>query len=1059
MVDNQTLEAYYAEVKAVILSRQHPVTGLLPASTDVNEHGDYRDAWVRDNVYSILAVWTLAMAYRKEDVHADKVFELEHSVVKLMRGLLSAMMRQSSKVETFKDSLDPLLALHAKYDTATGNVVVADDAWGHLQLDATSLYLLMLAQMTASGLSIIYTLDEVNFIQNLVFYISQAYRTPDYGIWERGDKTNHGEAELNASSVALAKAALEALAGFNLFGIDGSQSSVIHVLPDDIARARITLEALLPRESASKEVDAALLSAISFPAFAVDNSELRQRTREKIIEKLSGKYGLKRFLRDGHQTALEDPHRLHYEAEELQQFEHIESEWPLFFCYLAIDALFRHDFEQSQHYLAALDKVAVQSDGFALLPELYFVPHEAIGAEKKDPGSQPRQPNANLPLVWAQSLWLMARLIAHKHVLLSDLDPLLRYRQQRQPEPVLQIALLVEDKGLQDRLFAKGYRAETLTEIEPIKLRRSALLTEAYTQIGRNDKLALSGRPNWRMLSLSTSRIYRLGGQEVIFAPSFLDSQTFYLSLDTDFLLERFASELAYVRRNWALAGRPTVTFLITHTLFERGQEALLKLLDQLFSGNLGETVVKVAPIRFLLQRAAKERVDFLHSFSLEQQRVVEGKDLQHLTFDLAGMQELSEDEERTLEQMNDESLILQRLQGSENLYEQVALLEWLVKRKGLEWHPGFAPRIQDLLEEVYTHATELRLWAVIRRASGLLQKVDVAVTESLTDILVSQKAIVIGKAYNERSLIRRPIPQTELLRKMHEFCRDDIRDFVLTQEVLIYLSLLMKAEPTLFKGFLTIRLGHLILLLVTDLAQERGITQDAAYGELMEIAPSEIQGRLKQVLANYGSATKKLEQQEAIQLKSQADTLIWPGEVGDAEMPAIGWWRWRQREGVLNRVPRDFYPKVLQLMRHCDGLVIGDKLDRRNRLQSHVLLSEMTPGEKNFALTIDHLLNKIQSPDYRQLSIEALMALYRISESNPALQIDGYLVLDVLIGHAVRYSWTSRFPDLVDQYDQDKAAAWAAFYGLSPEATSDFMVKAFRYLLEYGEAEATLVS
>jgi phosphorylase kinase alpha/beta subunit len=61
-------------------------------------------------------------------------------------------------------------------------VVVGDEQWGHLQVDATSLFLLMLAQMTASGLHIIYTTDEVNFIQNLVYYIGRAYRTPDYGI-------------------------------------------------------------------------------------------------------------------------------------------------------------------------------------------------------------------------------------------------------------------------------------------------------------------------------------------------------------------------------------------------------------------------------------------------------------------------------------------------------------------------------------------------------------------------------------------------------------------------------------------------------------------------------------------------------------------------------------------------------------------------------------------------------------------------------------------------------------------------------------------------------------
>jgi phosphorylase kinase alpha/beta subunit len=267
------LDHYYQQVKAVILARQHPASGLLPASTAVTTHGDYTDAWVRDNVYSILAVWGLALAYRKEDESRGRTYELEQSVVKLMRGLLFAMMQQAEKVERFKDHQAPLDALHAKYDTATGSAVVGDDEWGHLQIDATSVFLLMLAQMTASGLQIIFTLDEVSFIQNLVYYIGRAYRTPDYGIWERGNKLNHGKPELNASSVGMAKAALEAMDGLNLFGIRGGQSSVVHVQPDEISRARITLESLLPRESGSKEVDAAVLSVISYPAFAIEKAD------------------------------------------------------------------------------------------------------------------------------------------------------------------------------------------------------------------------------------------------------------------------------------------------------------------------------------------------------------------------------------------------------------------------------------------------------------------------------------------------------------------------------------------------------------------------------------------------------------------------------------------------------------------------------------------------------------------------------------------------------------------------------------------------------------------
>ena len=51
----------------------------------------------------------------------------------------------------FKQTQSPLDALHAKYSSTTSQIVVRDNEWGHLQIDATSLFLLVLAQMTASG--------------------------------------------------------------------------------------------------------------------------------------------------------------------------------------------------------------------------------------------------------------------------------------------------------------------------------------------------------------------------------------------------------------------------------------------------------------------------------------------------------------------------------------------------------------------------------------------------------------------------------------------------------------------------------------------------------------------------------------------------------------------------------------------------------------------------------------------------------------------------------------------------------------------------------------------
>uniref|UniRef100_A0A7N4NVN8 Phosphorylase b kinase regulatory subunit n=1 Tax=Sarcophilus harrisii TaxID=9305 RepID=A0A7N4NVN8_SARHA len=142
------LDGYARLVQQTILCHQNPVTGLLPASCD------QKDAWVRDNVYSILAVWGLGLAYRKNadrDEDKAKAYELEQSVVKLMRGLLQCMIRQVDKVESFKYSQSTKDSLHAKYNTNTCATVVGDDQWGHLQLDATSVFLLFLAQMTASG--------------------------------------------------------------------------------------------------------------------------------------------------------------------------------------------------------------------------------------------------------------------------------------------------------------------------------------------------------------------------------------------------------------------------------------------------------------------------------------------------------------------------------------------------------------------------------------------------------------------------------------------------------------------------------------------------------------------------------------------------------------------------------------------------------------------------------------------------------------------------------------------------------------------------------------------
>ncbi|MEM9214535.1 MAG: glycoside hydrolase family 15 protein [Cyanobacteria bacterium P01_F01_bin.150] len=1075
--DTETiLDAYYQEVRHLILSRQTPIVGLLPASTAITVHGDYTDAWVRDNVYSILAVWGLALAYRKVDEgNRGRAYELEHSVIKLMRGLLVAMMRQASKVEQFKETQAPLDALHAKYHSQTGEPVVGDAEWGHLQLDATSLFLLMLAQMTTSGLAIIQTLDEVDFVQNLVYYIGRTYRTPDYGIWERGNKTNHGKPELNASSVGMAKAALEAMSGLNLFGMRGGPASVIYVLPDEIARARITLESLLPRESGSKEVDGALLSIIGFPAFAVDDPTVAEKTREKIITKLQGRYGCKRFLRDGHQTVIEDISRLHYEPGELQQFEHIECEWPLFFTYLLLDAIFRGDRAAAQSYRTRLDHLLVKDGEFGLLPELYYVPKQCIDAEREDPSSQARLPNENVPLVWAQSLYLLGRMLQDELISIGDIDPLGQHQRLGQRRrPIVQVALLAENEDLQAELACYGIATQTPQQLESVQIRSANKLSALYTKIGENHALKLTGRPERRLRSLTTSRFFQIRGERVVFLPAFLDAQQFYLTLDYHFLVAQIKGELAYIYRHWHSLGRPTVTLLLTQGMFEMGHaekiedSPVLGLMKQLRDGDCEGTPVRLGALHQLVLTAKTERIALADDVQLASEAMPQASRRRiYLHCDRSRSVPLSQHQEFFLERETDEMQLIRILRQSTNLYEHIEVLENLVRLKGLSFDtklngPHSMVTLRTLLNEVYEQAAQWELWAIIRRAAGVLEKVDIALSDAVTDIVIRQKQISVGKSYSQASLITEPTSHEVVMEKIKEFCGEDVRDRPLTQELLIYLSVLIKTNPALFDGLLTLRVGYLILLITSAIAEEQELSQDEAYETLMRLSPFDVKSRLLQVLEGYGGFNQTLFKRESLHLRNQGDQPVgiqWqilPESIAaktDEELEPVGgsWRKQRQRDGALNMVPKDFYPNVWQLLHHCKGVVIGDKLERRNRLDSQLMLSDTTPEEKDFALRVEHLLNKIQAPEYRQLTVEALAEVAALVKQNPDLHLDDNIVFDVLVGHAVRLSWLDRHTGHDHRYHEEKANAWQAFYEMSPRTCAQYTAKALQFLTDLG--------
>uniref|UniRef100_A0A674AZQ6 Phosphorylase b kinase regulatory subunit n=1 Tax=Salmo trutta TaxID=8032 RepID=A0A674AZQ6_SALTR len=885
------LDGFARLVHETILCHQNPVTGLLPCSAQLP------DAWVRDNVYSILAVWGLGMAYRKNadrDEDKAKAYELEQSVVKLMQGLLQCMMRQVAKVEKFKHTQSPKDCLHAKYHTPTCATVVGDDQWGHLQVDATSLYLLVLAQMTASGLRIISTLHEVAFIQNLVFYIEAAYKVADYGMWERGDKTNQGIPELNTSSVGMAKAALEAIDELDLFGAHGGPKSVIHVLPDEVEHCQAILCSMLPRASTSKEIDAGLLSIISFPAFAVEDADLVTITKTEIISRLQGRYGCCRFIRDGYRCPREDPSRLHYDPAELKLFENIECEWPVFWTYLILDGIFSGDLVQVQEYRDALEEVLIRGKpGICLMPELYAVPPEKMEEEYGNPHSVDRVAMGQLPHMWGQSLYIVSSLLAEGFLAPGEIDPLnRRFSTNFKPDVVVQVCVLAESKEIQELLKNDEIEVQTISEVQPIRVMPARILSHVYVKLGNCKKLNLSGRPYRHIGVLGTSKFYVIRNRTYTFTPQFLDQHHFYLALDNQMIVEMLRTELSYLSSSWRMTGRPTLTFPITHSMLVDDGESIdpciLSTLRKLHDGYFGGARVQMANISSFQTTSFHTELSFLDGDTDDDLLENEEDDEEesyvpsgtsavvccvclclyrslvcvcdplmsvcvYLCCQAPSIADLQLP--RDSQGNTDFGSLVRQLKECPTLQDQADILYILCVMKGADWLVDVGGQggvsVRCLLEELYAQAGANKEWGLIRYISGILRKRVEVLAEACTDLISHHKQLTVGLPPEPREkVISAPLPPEELNSLIYEASGQDISIAVLTQEIIVYLAMYVRSQPALFGDMLRLRIGLIMQVMATELARSLHCSGEEASESLMNLSPSDMKNLLHHILS-----------------------------------------------------------------------------------------------------------------------------------------------------------------------------------------------------------------
>ncbi|NXF30976.1 KPBB kinase, partial [Nyctibius bracteatus] len=1037
------LDHYYRIVKSTLLLHQSPTTGLFPTKT----FGDNRKAKVHDSLYCAACAWALALAYRRIDDDKGRTHELEHSAIKCMRGILYCYMRQADKVQQFKQDPKPSGCLHSVFSAHTGDEVFSHKEYGHLQINAVSLFLLYLVEMISSGLQIIYNTDEVSFIQNLVFCVERAYRVPDFGVWERGSKYNNGSPELHSSSVGLAKAALEAINGFNLFGNQGCSWSVIFVDFDAHNRNRQTLCSLLPRESRSHNTDAALLPCLSYPAFALDDEVLFSQTLDKIIRKLKGKYGFKRFLRDGYRTALEDKTRRYYKPAEIKLFDGIECEFPLFFIFMIIDGVFRGNPAQVKEYQDLLDPLLQHtSEGCPVVPKYYYVPADFVELEKKNPGSQKRFPSNNGRdgkfFLWGQAVYIIAKLLADKLVSPKDIDPIGRYvppQDQRnvsmrfsnqgplENDLVVHVALIAESQRLQVFLNTYGIQTQTPQQVEPIQIWAQKELVKAYFHLGVNDKLGLSGRPDRPIGCLGTSKIYRILGKTVVCYSIIFDLSDFYMSQDVMMLIDDIKNALQFIKQYWKMHGRPLFVVLIREDNIRGSRfNPVLDMLAAFRKGIVGGVKVHVDRVQTLISGAVVEQLDFLRITETEEAPVFKSLEELDLPKHSKVKRQSSTPNASELEQQPDVNIddwknkstyeILQKLNDCNCLASQALLLSILLKREG----PNFITRegtVAEHIERIYRRAGSKKLWSVVRFAASLLGKLVDSLAPSITNVLVQGKQVTLGPFGQEEVVISNPLSPAVIKNIIYKKCHlQDEREAVVQQELVIHTGWIISNTPELFSGMLKIRIGWIIHAMKYELKIRAG---DMPAKDLYQMSPSEV----KQLLLD----------------------ILQPQQQGRS------WLHRRQIDGSLNRTPAGFYDRVWQILeRTPNGLIVAGKF-----LPQQPTLSDMTMYERNFSLLVEDMLQNIDQPEYRQIIVELLMVISVILERNPELEFQDKVDLDKVVQEA--------FHDFQKDHDSSKGAEkqddMTAFYNTHPvgkKGTCSYLSKAVITLLLEGEMKAS---
>ncbi len=338
---------FQSEIEAHLaeMKKLRKPTGVFTASAS-DVHTGYDKAWLRDNYFTVLGF------FETGDIETAR---------ETAKALLAVFTKHKDKINWAIENkpYETWQYIHARFNPETFDEYWEE--WGNRQNDAVGEILNLIVDLELRGAPVAETEEEREMVVKIVDYLIRIeyWHDEDNGIWEEG-------MEVHASSIAAVNAAMK----------KARQIPWLNIPEDVIKRGDIALRALLPRESKEKFADLALLSVI-YPFHEAIEEEtvdiLRNVEYHLTRDKGVIRYKLDRYYNRNVDGSSE------------------EAEWCMGLSWLAVIYAERGDEERARHYLERA-RETITSEG--KVPELYY--------------SHTDNPNENVPLGWAESMYVIA---------------------------------------------------------------------------------------------------------------------------------------------------------------------------------------------------------------------------------------------------------------------------------------------------------------------------------------------------------------------------------------------------------------------------------------------------------------------------------------------------------------------------------------------------------------------------------------------------------------------------------------------------------------------------